>query len=96
MSKVPAYTHFYLLNKYKSAYFFLNILTLEHALSPQIAMSAMGFDPGTTALPTELKEITINAVIRGGYEPTTVPITLGRGEFPLQYKWPAKLCTITE
>jgi hypothetical protein len=96
MSKVPAYTNFYLLNKYKSAYFFLNILTLEHALSPQIAMSAMGFDPGTTALPTELKEITINAVIRGGYEPTTVPITLGRGEFPLQYKWPAKLCTITE
>jgi hypothetical protein len=71
MSKVPAYTNFYLLNKYKSAYFFLNILTLEHALSPQIAMSAMGFDPGTTALPTELKEITINAVIRGGYEPTT-------------------------
>jgi hypothetical protein len=96
MSKVPAYANFYLLNKYKSAYFFLIILTLEHALSPQIAMSAMGFDPGTTALPTELKEITINAVIRGGYEPTTVPITLGRGEFPLQYKWPAKLCTINE
>ena len=75
---------------------FLNTLTLEHVLPPKIVMSPMGFDPGTTALPTELKEITTNAVIRGGYEPTTVPITLGRGEFPLQYKWPAKLCTITE
>ena len=56
----------------------------------------MGYYPGITALPTELKEITTNAAIRGGYEPTMVPITLGRGEFPLQYKWPAKLCTITE
>ena len=63
---------------------FLNTLTLEHVLPPKIVMSAMGFDPGTTALPTELKEIPTNAVIRGGYEPTTVHITLGRGEFPLQ------------
>jgi hypothetical protein len=30
------------------------------------------------ALPTELKEISTTAVGRGGYEPTTVPITLGR------------------
>ena len=30
------------------------------------------------ALPTELKEISTAAVGRGGYEPTTVPITLGR------------------
>jgi hypothetical protein len=35
------------------------------------------------ALPTELKEISTNTVSRGGYEPTTVPITLGRGVFPL-------------
>ena len=34
-----------------------------------------------TALPTELKEISTNIVSRGGYEPTTVPITLGRGAF---------------
>ena len=33
-----------------------------------------------TALPTELKEISTNTVSRGGYESTTVPITLGRGE----------------
>jgi hypothetical protein len=48
----------------------------------------VGFDPGTscietTSLPTELKEISTNAVSRGGYEPTTVPIALGRGAFPL-------------
>ena len=51
-------------------------------------MFPMEFDPGTlalqdTALPTELKEISINAVSRGGYEPTTVPITLDRGAFSL-------------
>ena len=37
----------------------------------------------TTALPTELKEISTNAVSRGGYEPTTVPITLGVGSVPV-------------
>jgi hypothetical protein len=33
---------------------------------------------------TELKEISTNTVSRGGYEPTTVPIILGRGAFSLQ------------
>ena len=33
----------------------------------------------TIALPTELKEISTNAVSRGCYEPTKVPITLSRG-----------------
>jgi hypothetical protein len=51
-------------------------------------MLVMEFDPGTlalydTALPTELKEIYINAVSRGGPGPTTVPITLHRGAFSL-------------
>ena len=36
-----------------------------------------------TALPTELKEISTNAVSGGGYESTKVPITLGRGAFLL-------------
>jgi hypothetical protein len=34
-----------------------------------------------TALPTDLNDLSSNAVSRGGYEPTTVPITLGRGRF---------------
>jgi hypothetical protein len=43
-------------------------------------LSPIEFDPGplpleTTALPTDLNEISTNAVSRGGYEPTTVPIT---------------------
>jgi len=43
-----------------------------------------GFDPGTSRIVshrstiTEQKEISTNAVSRGGYEPTTVPITLGK------------------
>ena len=42
------------------------------------------------ALLTELKEISTNAVSRCGIEPTTVPITLGRGAFLLQLKdWQA-------
>ena len=32
-----------------------------------------------TALPTELIEISTDAVSRGGYKPTMVHITLGRG-----------------
>jgi hypothetical protein len=43
-----------------------------------------------TALQTELKEISTNAVNRGGYEHTTVPITLGSGAFPLQYQMQEK------
>jgi hypothetical protein len=51
-------------------------------------MSPMGFDPGTSRIVSHrstsaLKEISTNAVSRGGYEPTMVPITLGRGVFPL-------------
>jgi hypothetical protein len=56
-------------------------VTEEHILSQKNAMSEMEFDPGTalqaTALPTELRKISTNAVSRGGYEPTfctTVPI----------------------
>jgi hypothetical protein len=37
------------------------------------------------ARPTELKKIFTNSVSRGGYEPTTVHITLGRGAYTLQY-----------
>jgi hypothetical protein len=53
-------------------------------------MSPMGFNLGTsrmkaTVLPTELKEISTNTVSRGSYEPTMVPITLGRGAFPLYW-----------
>ena len=59
-------------------------------------MSPMGFNLGTsrmkaTVLPTELKEISTNTVSRGSYEPTMVPITLGRRAFPLyiqsEYIW---------
>jgi hypothetical protein len=42
-----------------------------------------GSIPGPLVLQAELKEISTIAVSRGGYEPTTVPITLGRGAFPL-------------
>jgi hypothetical protein len=49
-----------------------------------------------TALPTELKEISTNAVSRGGYEHTTVPITLGRGAFPLQYYTIETCCVIVK
>ena len=34
-----------------------------------------------SSLPTEIKEMSTNAVSRGGYEPTTVPIALGRGTY---------------
>ena len=34
---------------------------------------------------TNWGEISTNAVNRGGYEPTTVPITLGRGALPLHF-----------
>ena len=51
----------------------LFIVTVQHALSLKNAMSLLG------------KEISTNAVSRGGYEPTTVPIILGKGAFPLHY-----------
>ena len=35
-----------------------------------------------TTLPTEPKVISTNTVSNGGYEPTTVPITLCRGAYP--------------
>ena len=35
-------------------------------------------------LSTEPRQISTNTVSRGGNEPTTVPITLGRGVYPLQ------------
>jgi hypothetical protein len=52
-------------------------------------MSPIGFDSWTSrivnhALPTELKEMSTNAVSRGGYEPTTVCINLDRGDLSLQ------------
>ena len=49
----------------------------------------------STALPTELKKISTNAVSRGGYEPTTVSITLGRGAFPLHSPHPKSHHTLT-
>ena len=68
------------------------IVTVEHVLLPKNAMSPMGFDPGTSPFVRHrstnwAKEISTNAVSRGGYESTTVPITLCREAFlfPLQY-----------
>lgn len=67
-------------------YVFISIETVEHVLPPNITMFPMGLDPMiftlySTALPTELKEISTKAVGRGGCEPTTDPIFLGRGSF---------------
>lgn len=48
------------------------------------AISQMGFDHRTlqfTVLPTELNEISTNSVSGGGYEPTMVYITLGKGVY---------------
>ena len=54
-------------------------VTVEHVLPPKNAMSPVGFDPGTSRIVSHHStKISTNAVSRGGYEPTTVPITLGR------------------
>ena len=63
-------------------------VTVEHAYHWKMQCPRWHSIPGplalqATALPTELKKISTNAVSRGGYEPTTVSITLGRGAFPL-------------
>jgi hypothetical protein len=57
-------------------------VTVEHVLPPKNAMPRMELDPGTSRI---VRHRSTNwTVSRGGYEPTTVPITLGRGAFPLQ------------
>jgi hypothetical protein len=64
-------------------------VTVEHILSPKNAMPTMGIDPGTSCLVSHhstnwAKGISINSVSIVGYEPTTVPLSLGKGAFPLQ------------
>jgi hypothetical protein len=59
-----------------------------HSIPGPLALQA-------TALPTELKKISTNAVSRGGYESTTVSITLGKGEFPLHSPHPKSHHTLT-
>ena len=63
-------------------------ITVDHILSPKSAMILMGFDPGISGIVSHHstnwgKEISTNAVSRGGYEPTMIPITLDGGAFPL-------------
>jgi len=64
------------------------VLTVEHILSNK--MSAMEFNPKTSRIvshcyrSSELMEISTYGVSRGGYEPTTFHITLGRRECLLQ------------
>jgi hypothetical protein len=57
-------------------------LQLYRTLSP-----SMVFDPGTSRAvshrSTNWKETSTNAVSRGGYESTTVSVTLGRGAVPV-------------
>ena len=75
-------------------------VTVEHAYHWKMQCPRWHSIPGplalqATALPTELKKISTNAVSRGGYEPTTVSITLGRGEFTLHSPHPKSHHTLT-
>lgn len=70
--------------------FNIHIVTVGHILSLKFAISWWDLIPGPLALqaiilPTELKETSTYSVSREVYEPTTVPTTLGRGVYPLQY-----------
>jgi hypothetical protein len=71
------YTILYALIKFKKykcrAYF----------ISEKSATSLMGFDPQTSRIVTHHS----NTVWKGGYEPTTVPITLGRGSSHYNKNW---------
>jgi hypothetical protein len=69
---------------FTSLFFLINIVTVEHVLSP-IKCNMGHLTLQATSLTTELKDISTNAVSRGGYGPNMVLITLGRGAFPLQY-----------
>lgn len=70
--------------------FNIHIVTVGHILSLKFAISWWDLIPRPLALqaiilPTELKETSTYSVSREVYEPTTVPTTLGRGVYPLQY-----------
>ena len=74
-------------------YLYFNVgeacVTVERVLPLKNAMSPMGCDPGTSRIVRHrstnwaYKEICTNAVSRGGYESTTVPIILGGSILPL-------------
>ena len=70
-----------------------------HILSLKNAMSLEGFNTRipciiSQSLPTELKEISTNTA-ESGYEPTTGPITLGRGALHLYDKGNQSLFIVT-
>ena len=61
--------------------YFQTSVTLKQVLPLKNAMSLLGFNLGTSFI---VNHHSTNWASRGGYEPTMVPITLGRGVFPLQ------------
>jgi hypothetical protein len=65
-------------------------VTVEPILSPKNAMSAIGFDPGTSRTVSHRSSnwsssgrFPLTQLAEDGFEPTRVLVTLGRGACPL-------------